>query len=126
MTGELQALEAKLNEALSRIQRLEERLNRAEQAVPRWKYLVARPHPWRRQLSIKGRNQTVGQLVSTVLANRLTPEQASENLDLPVEAIKEALAYYEENRSLIQLEASEERRRLAEAGYRLEPENLPR
>ncbi len=36
---------------------------------PRWQYLIARPHRWRRQLSIKGRNMTVGQLVSTIHAN---------------------------------------------------------
>jgi uncharacterized protein (DUF433 family) len=126
MTGELQVLHEKLNEALTRIQRLEERLDGAEEATPRWKYLIARPHSWRRQLAIKGRNMTVGQLVSTVRANQLTPEQASEDLQLPVEAIQEALAYYAENRELIQMEAAEERRWLAEQGYPLEPKDLPR
>jgi uncharacterized protein (DUF433 family) len=126
MTAELQLLHEKLNEALTRIQRLEERLNGGDEVVPRWKYLVARPHAWRRQLVIKGRNITVGQLVSTVRANQLSPEQASADLELPVEAIQEALAYYEENRALIQMEAAEERRWLAEQGYPLEPKDLSR
>jgi uncharacterized protein (DUF433 family) len=124
MTAELQSLEAKVDEALRRIQVLEERLTAGE-PVARWNYLVARPHPWRRQLCIKGRNLTVGQLVSTVRANRLSPEQAGEDLDLPLEAVREALAYYEDNRALIQLEAAEERRYLAEQGYPLEPQRLP-
>jgi len=97
-----------------------------EKPVPPWRYLVARPHRWRRQLSIKGCNMTVGQLVSTVRANKLSPEEASEDLELPLEAIEEALAYYEENRELIQHEASEERRWLAENGIPLTPEDLRR
>jgi uncharacterized protein (DUF433 family) len=92
----------------------------------RWQYLIARPHRWRRQLSIKGRNMTVGQLVSTLRANRMTPEQASEQLDLPLAAICEALTYYAENRDLIELEATEERHRLAQRGLPLEPKDLPR
>jgi hypothetical protein len=68
----------------------------------------------------------VGQLVSTVRANRLTVEQASANLALPPEAIEEALTYYEENRTLIEEEAAAERRWLAERGYPLEPPNIPR
>lgn len=122
---EIQQIQSQLAEALGRIQHLEEELSKGQE-IPRWQYLVVRPHPWRRQLSIKGRNMTVGQLVSTVRANRYTPEQASEELELPLAAIHEALAYYAENRELIQMEASEERRRLSERGYSLEPKALPR
>jgi uncharacterized protein (DUF433 family) len=126
MTVELQELQARLDEALGRIQRLEERLDAGEATPTRWHYLVGRPHPWRRQLSIKGRNLTVGQLLSTIRANHLTPEQASEDLGLPLAAIQEALAYAEENKALLELEASEERRRLRERGHALEPQHLPR
>lgn len=56
-------------------------------------HLVARRHPWRKQLSIKGPNMTVGQLVATMRANQLCPEQASLDLELPLEAIREALVY---------------------------------
>lgn len=125
MSSEIQHLQERLNEALSRIQRLEERVA-AEDPEPRWRFLVHRLHPWRRQLSIKGRNTTVGQLVSAVRANQLTVQQASDDLGLPIDAVNEALTYFDENRELIELEASEERRRLAERGHRLEPGHIPR
>jgi uncharacterized protein (DUF433 family) len=123
--NELEELQSQLAEALDRIQHLEEKVS-SETELSRWQYLIARPHRWRRQLSIKGRNITVGQLVSTIRANRYTPEQASDELELPLAAIYEALVYYAENRDLIQLEATEERRRVGERGYRLEPKDLPR
>ena len=58
--------------------------------------------------------------------NRFTPEDASEDLELPLEVIQEALAYYEAHKALIQREAAEERRFLAEKGYPLEPKDLSR
>jgi uncharacterized protein (DUF433 family) len=122
---EIERLQTQLAEAIGRIEHLEAELSNGSEPS-RWQYLVARPHRWRRQLSIKGRNMTVGQLVSTILANQYTPEQASEDVELPLGAIYEALAYYAEHRDLIQLEASEERRRIAERGYPLEPKDLPR
>lgn len=122
---ELQDLQQKLDEALQRIQQLEERLNSTQEAQ-RWSHLIARPSKWRRQLGLKERNITVGQLVSTIRANRYTPEEASKDLELPLEAIQEALAYYEQNKELIQSEAAEERRYLAEKGYALEPKDLSR
>jgi uncharacterized protein (DUF433 family) len=126
VSADLQMLENKLDEVLSRVQRLEEKIVSLAAQTSRWRYLVARPHPWRRQLAIKGRNMTVGQLASTIRANGLSAEQASEDLELPLEAIHEAMAYYAENRALIDLEAAEERRRLSERGYPLEPQHLPR
>jgi hypothetical protein len=122
---ELEELSTRLTEAVSRIERLEEALSSLQEA-PRWQYLVSRPHRWRRQLSIKGRNMTVGQLVSTLCANHLTAEQGAEEFSLPLAAVEEALAYWEQNRPLIELEASEERRRLAQEGHALEPKDLPR
>ena len=122
---DLEQIQNQLATAVDRIQYLEEEMKNGKE-FPRWQYLIARPHRWRSQLSIKGRNLTVGQLVSTVRANRYTPEQASEELELPLAAIHEAQAYYAEYRDLIEMEASEERRRLAERGYPLEPKDLPR
>jgi uncharacterized protein (DUF433 family) len=124
MTTELLELQTRLEKALHRIDELEERL--AVNEGSRWRYLIARPHRWRRQLSLKGRNLTVGQLVSTIHANRLSAEQASANLELPLAAVYEALVYHAENQPLIELEATEERRRLAERGYALDPKDLPR
>jgi uncharacterized protein (DUF433 family) len=123
MTSELQTLEAKIDQALQRIDRLEKE---REQSAPPWKYLVARPHPWRRQLSIKGRNMTVGQLLMAIRANQWTAEAASANYDLPLQAIQEALKYAEDERQLIDMEACEERRRVKERGHALEPQDLPR
>lgn len=121
----MQQLQSQLAEALGRIQHLEEEMSSGKE-LSRWQYLIARPHRWRRQLSIKGRNMTVGQLVSTVRANRYTPEKASAELEMPLAAIHEALAYYAEHRDLIEMEASEERRRVGERGYPLELKDLPR
>jgi uncharacterized protein (DUF433 family) len=69
---------------------------------------------------------TVGQLVSTVRANRLSVEAAAKDLELPREAVQEALDYCAANEALIQLEAGEERRRLAQRGYPVEPQDLRR
>jgi len=126
MSIAVEELEEKLKAVTERLDRLEASLSSAGDFPPRWRYLVPRAHAWRRQLAIKGRNMTVGQLISTLFANRLTPEQASDDLDLPLEAITEALAYYGENKELIQLEAAEERRWLAARGLALEPQSLPR
>jgi hypothetical protein len=126
MSADLQVLENKLEEVLIRVQRLEEQIGPLAAQTACWRYLVARPHPWRRQLAMKGRNMTVGQLISTIRANRLSPEQASQDLELPLEAIHEAMTYYTDNRALIELEAAEERRRLSDRGYPLEPQHLPR
>jgi hypothetical protein len=122
---ELEQLQSQVTDALTRIHHLEEEV-RSGKDLPRWHYLVARPHGWRCQLSIKGRNMTVGQLVSTIHANRYSADQASVELELPLPAIHEALTYHAENRELIEMEASEERRRLAQRGYALEPKNISR
>ena len=50
-------------------------------------------------------------------ANHLTPEEAADDLKLPVEQIKEALAYYELHRDLVEAETREEIARLAAKGY---------
>jgi uncharacterized protein (DUF433 family) len=77
-----------------------------------YEYLIARPHPWRQQLYLKGRNMTVGQLAATMQANDLSPEQAAEDLELPLAQVREALAYYDLNRDLIELEMREEASRV--------------
>jgi uncharacterized protein (DUF433 family) len=59
---------------------------------------------------------TVRQLVGTVKANKLTPEEAAKNLDLPVSAINEAMTYAERNQDLLRIEAEIERLLLARKG----------
>ena len=88
-----------------------------------YRFLEPRPHPRRRQWWLKGRNVTVGQLVYSMRASGLLgdPEAAARDFDLPVEQVREALDYYGHHRRLIEEEADEEKRRLIEAGYSLEP-----
>lgn len=116
----LERLEQKVAEVALRLERLEQ-AQTEERVRPPWCYLVERPHPWRRQLSLKGRNMTAGQLIATMRANALTAEQAAADFELPLEAVQEAVRYCDEQKDLIALETLEERRWLMEKGYRLEP-----
>ena len=76
-----------------------------------YRWLVSTPHRWRRQLSIKGRRLTAGQLVYWMEANGDAIDEAAKNWDLPVEAVTEAVDYVARNRDLIEAEFAEERRR---------------
>jgi predicted DNA-binding antitoxin AbrB/MazE fold protein len=96
-----------------------------EQPQKGYRHLVARTPSRRRQLYLKGRNLTVGQLVYSMRADHLLPEQAAEQYDLPLEAIQEALGYYQAHREVIDAEAAAEKRYLQDKGYMLEPEDLP-
>ena len=80
-------------------------------------YLVARPHPWRRQLSLRGCTMTVGQLVATMRANHLSPEDAADDLDLPLAQIEEALTYYAIHHDLVDGELRQDKERLRVKGY---------
>src|SRR5947209_7048401 len=48
-----------------------------ERTVEPWEHLVRRPHPWRKQLYLRGRNMTARQLVGGIRANELDEEQAA-------------------------------------------------
>lgn len=113
---------------LSRLSHALEFASRASLLAPNelYEHLVARPHPWRRQLVLKGRNMTVGQLVATMRADALTPEAAAEDLDLPIAQVREALAYYQAHADLVDAELREDAHRLREKGYPVEPPPLPR
>ena len=91
-----------------------------------YQYLVTRPEKGRKQPYLKGRNMTVGQLVYKMRANRLSVEQAAEDMDLPVRQIMEAVAYYQVHRDLIESEMEEEKRYLLSQGVELEPRVVPR
>jgi hypothetical protein len=86
-----------------------------------WKYLVARPHPWRRQLFVKGRRLRAFTVWMDMQTNAMTPAEAAANWDLPREAIEEIVRYCESHQALLEMEAAEERRRLREEGVSLEP-----
>ncbi len=97
-----------------------------ELPVEPWKHLVARRHPWRKQLFVKGRNMTVRQLVGTVKVENWNDRQAAEALDLPEEAIAEARRYAEANQELLAAEAEYERLLLEQKGYGSGTRPLPR
>jgi uncharacterized protein (DUF433 family) len=86
-----------------------------------WEYLVARPHPWRRQLYVKGRKLRASTVWMDMQTNAMTPEEAVDDWDLPLAAIEEIIRYCESHRQLLAMEAEEERRRLLEEGIPLEP-----
>ena len=86
-----------------------------------WEYLVERPHPWRRQLYVKGRNLRAFTVWTDMQTNGLGPQEAAENWDLPLDAVREIVRYCETNRELLRMEADEERRRLLDEGVLLEP-----
>ncbi len=111
---------AKKNATLDRLDSLEKRFLLLEEWVARlketrpesretvvdpWHYLVSRRHPWRKQLYVKGRNMTARQLVGAMMANGLGEDEAAANYRLPLEAVREALAYVEENKQLLEIES---------------------
>ena len=87
---------------------------------PPLKYLVARPHAWRRQLWVKGRRLRAYTVWADMIVNKMSTEEAADNWDLPVDAIREIVDYAERNRDLLGMEADEEMRRLQDAGVSLQ------
>jgi uncharacterized protein (DUF433 family) len=80
-----------------------------EALAPRWEWLVARPHPWRRQLAIKGTRLLAGRLAASIASNGWSAEHAAEEYDVPLAAVLEAQRYAAENNELVAAEEREER-----------------
>lgn len=99
-------------------------LSDLEDGSPRWKYLCARPHPWRRQLYVKGRKLLASTVVYSMEANNQTPEEAADDRDLPLEAVLEAVRYCELDADLIRMEAEEEKAGLLASGISLTPPGI--
>lgn len=59
----------------------------------------------------------VWHLVATMLREGETPEEPAKNFGLPVEAVIEALDYYQRNKELVDAETEEEGRRRREKGW---------
>lgn len=76
-----------------------------------YRFLVQVPHAWRRQLVLKGRRITAGQLVDSMEAGGWTVEEAAKQFDLDPQAVAEAVDYVSRNRQLIDAESEESRRR---------------
>jgi uncharacterized protein (DUF433 family) len=79
--------------------------------VYQYRHLVDLPHPWRRQLYLKGRRLTVSQVVDQMRANGWDIDQTAEEFDLSPAAVAEAVEYASRNEALLKEEAAEERRR---------------
>lgn len=90
-----------------------------EQRPGEWLYLCARPHPWRKQLYVKGRKLLASSVWNDMVANQMTIEEAAADRDLPISAVREAIKYCEQNMDLIRMEADEERQRLLDSGVNL-------
>ncbi|NJL56586.1 hypothetical protein HC928_16530 [bacterium] len=115
-----QAMELSPSDRLELASAILRSLQDATSAEP-WQFLVSRPHPWRKQLYIKGRKLLASTLWQDAIANHMTPEQAAENWDLPLGAVREAIEYCETHQDLLRLEAEEECDRLQGKGVSLEP-----
>ena len=89
--------------------------------ISEWRYLVARQHPWQRQMAFKGRRLLASTVWRDVVANGQSLEQAAEEWDLPVEAVDEAVRWCEANRALLEMEAREQARRLTAEGVAIAP-----
>jgi uncharacterized protein (DUF433 family) len=78
-------------------------------------YQWLEPKPYKRftrQLGIRGRNMTVWNLVADVVVSGRTPQEVADDYRLPLEAVNEALEYYEANKEWIDEEIDEEGRQL--------------
>lgn len=64
-----------------------------------WRYLDRKPGSFYRQLFVKDRNIAARTLYSAFVReeDRRTPDQIAEDYDLPIEAVREAIAYCESN-----------------------------
>ena len=86
-----------------------------------YRYLVMRRETGRSQRYLRGRNMTVGQLVCTMRANSLTPQDAAEDFSLALEQVLEAQAYFQVNGDLMASELAQESLWLRQQGVKLDP-----
>ena len=86
-----------------------------------WHYLEARPHPWRRQLYVKGRRLRAFSVWSDLNTNQLTAEDVAQSRELPLEAVRECIRYCEENRQLLKDECDQEGQWLRARGLKIDP-----
>lgn len=82
----------------------------------KWLYLVEHPHPWKRQLFVKGRKLPAASVWIDMYTHDLSAEKAASNWDLPLEVVHEIVDYCESNKTLLEMEAAEELRILEDEG----------
>ena len=72
-------------------------------------YLMRQPNHWLRQAFFLGRPKLpVSRVVEAMQANQQSVEEAARDWQLPIEAVKEALDYYQRFRDVIEADAAEE------------------
>ena len=86
-----------------------------------WQYLEQRPDSWRKQLFFKGRRLRPATVWSSMLVEKMTPEETAYNWDLSIDEVNEAIAYCEANQEVLKQDAEAERRSLEERGVEIEP-----
>jgi uncharacterized protein (DUF433 family) len=87
---------------------------------PRYKFLVGRPHEWRRQLYVKGRRLPAASVFKDYRLEGRTAEQLADDWDLPLEAVHECISYCQDHQALLQMEADEDLRRLMDSGISID------
>ncbi len=81
-----------------------------------YQFLVARPHPWRRQLFVKGRKLLASTVAEDMVVNERSLAETAANWNLPVEAVTECLQYTEANLALVEAEHDEQLLQMRQAG----------
>jgi uncharacterized protein (DUF433 family) len=77
-------------------------------------YQWLEPKPYKkstRQLGIKGRNMIVWNLVQPIVVSEVSPEEMARRFRLPIQAVQEALSYYQANKEWIDAEVEAQARR---------------
>ena len=74
--------------------------NGSIQVDTHYDHLIACPETGYKQLYLKGIKMRVGQLIYKMRANRLTAEEAAQDMALPLVQIHEAQAYYQAHKAL--------------------------
>jgi uncharacterized protein (DUF433 family) len=83
-----------------------------------WQHLAPNPKSAYKQLFIKGRNIRARTLYGLFMSAEepMTPEQIAEEYDLPLEAVKEAIAYCQSDPAEIKEDMEREERKMEATG----------
>lgn len=81
-----------------------------------YEYLESRPGSFYRELFVRGANLRASRLVSWMVAESLSPEQAAADRDLSTQAVLEAIHYVENHREFLAEELDREHQMLRDRG----------
>ena len=87
---------------------------------PQWKYLEAHPQSYYKQLFVKGTRIRAEAVYARVVdgdpPEALTPEEIAEDMNLPLEAVREAIAYCDADPPEIREDHARERAKMRADG----------